>query len=107
MEEYNGGPVLVADGSSFIPKGKVVLPFTFVGFRSTQMWNIDFIVFADDLPYDICLGRRFISLSGLLKPPSGALPVGFRKIKPNFYRSRMAGWIMMEATRFLVFGTAR
>jgi hypothetical protein len=106
MEEYNGGPVLVADGSSFIPKWKVVLTFTFVGFRSTQMWNIDFIVFADDLPYDICLGRRFISLSGLLKP-SGALSVGFRKMKPKFYQSRMAGWIMMEATCFLVFGTVR
>jgi hypothetical protein len=116
IEEYNGGPFVVVDGSEWPLMGQVVIPFNFVDFRSTQMWYIKCIVF-DEFPYDICLGRGFISESGLLKRPPGALPVElkklrvqpeaapaelteetkvlpeFRKVKLHFYRRWMARWV--------------
>lgn len=83
IDEYNGDPCIVADGSFYYPIGQVTLPFHFVNFRTAQTWHVEFIVFPEGSPFDICLGRRFISLADLLKRNPEALPVEFRKLKPG------------------------
>ncbi|ERF75936.1 hypothetical protein EPUS_01302 [Endocarpon pusillum Z07020] len=77
IEEYTGDPCIVADGTEFSPLGQVVLPFHFVNFQTAKTWHIEFIVFPDESPFDVCLGRRFISQANLLKRNPEALPVAF------------------------------
>ncbi len=84
---YSGDPCVVADGSFYYPIGQVTLPFHFVNFRTAQTWHVEFIVFPEGSPFDICLGRRFISLADLLKRNPEALPVEFRKYKPGKFLS--------------------
>ncbi len=80
IEEYTDDPCIVADGTQYTPIGQVTLPFHFVTFRTAKTWRVDFIVFPDSCPFDVCLGRRFISLADLLKRNPEALPVEFRKL---------------------------
>ncbi|KAF7514120.1 hypothetical protein GJ744_004445 [Endocarpon pusillum] len=77
IEAYTGDPCIVADGTEFYPLGQVVLPFHFVNFQTAKTWHIEFIVFPDESPFDVCLGRRFISRANLLKRNPEALPVAF------------------------------
>lgn len=79
--EYTGDPCIVADGSLYHPIGQVTLPFHFVTFRTAKTWHVEFIVFPDDSPFDLCLGRRFISLADLLKRNPEALPLAFENLK--------------------------
>lgn len=83
IEEYKGDPCVVADGSFYRPIGQVTIPFKFVSFRTAQTWRVEFIVFPEGSPFDICLGRRFIWVADLLKRNPEALPVEFRKLKPS------------------------
>lgn len=80
IEEYTDDPCIVADGTQYTPIGQVTLPFHFVTFRTAKTWRVEFIVFDDACPFDVCLGRRFISLADLLKRNPEALPVEFRKL---------------------------
>jgi hypothetical protein len=89
IEEYQGDPCVVADGSFYHPIGQVTIPFKFVSFRTAQTWRLQFIVFPEGSPFDICLGRRFINLANLLKRNPEALPVHFvdlRSGKCLFYQ---------------------
>jgi hypothetical protein len=81
IQEYDGDPCVVGDGSLFEPLGQVMLPFHFVTFQTAKTWNVEFLVFPDESPFDMCLGRRFISLANLLKRNPEALPVQFRKLE--------------------------
>lgn len=83
FDEYRGDPCIVADGSLYRPIGQVTLPFHFVSFRTAKTWKVEFIVFPDGSPFDICLGRHFISLADLMKRNPEALPVEFRKLKTS------------------------
>ncbi len=83
IEEYAGDPCIVANGGEFYPLGQVVLPFRFVNFLTAKTWHIEFIVFPDEAPFDICLGRRFISRANLLKRNPEALPVAFSYKRPG------------------------
>ena len=83
IQEYDGDPYIMADGSLYEPIGQVSLPFHFVNFRTAKTWYMDFIVFPDSSPFDLCLGSRFIALASLLKRKPEALPVEFRKLKPR------------------------
>lgn len=83
IEKYTGDPCIVADGTEFYPLGQVVLPFHFVNFQTAKTWHIEFIVFPDESPFDVCLGRRFISQANLLKRNPEALPVAFSQKKPR------------------------
>lgn len=88
IEEYKGDPCIVADGSTYNPVGQVKLPFHFVNARNEHIWRIDFIVFPDGCPFDLCLGRRFISLAKLLKRNPQVAPVEFRRLKPSEEREK-------------------
>lgn len=83
IEPYDGEPCIVANGSLYDPIGQVKLPFHFVNARNEHIWRIDFIVFPDGSPFDLCLGRRFISLANLLKRNPQVAPVEFRKLDPR------------------------
>jgi hypothetical protein len=80
IEKYKDDPCIVADGTKYEPIGQVTLPFHFVTFRTAKTWRVEFIVFPDGCPFDVCLGRRFISLADLLKRNPEALPVEFKKM---------------------------
>lgn len=83
IEEYQGDPCVVADGSNYHPIGQVTIPFKFASFKTAKTWRVQFIVFPEGSPFDICLGRRFINLANLLKRNPEALPVHFRGLKPG------------------------
>jgi hypothetical protein len=78
IEQYNGDPCIVANGSSYHPIGQVTLTFHFVNFRNKQPWQVEFLVFPDRAPFDICLGRRFLYSKRLLNAEavSNQLPIG-------------------------------
>jgi hypothetical protein len=80
IQPYTGDPCVVGDGSLYEPIGQVTMPFYFKDYRCAKTWWLEFIVFPDGAPFDICLGRRFISLADLLKRNPEALPVEFRKL---------------------------
>jgi hypothetical protein len=83
IEQYKGDPCKVGDGRLFDPLGQVTIPFHFVNSGNARQWHVEFIVFPEESPFDICLGRRFISLANLLKRNEEALPVEFPKLKPS------------------------
>ena len=83
IEKYTGDPCIVANGTEFHPLGQVVLPFNFVNVLTAKTWYIEFIVFPDESPFDVCLGRRFISKANLLKRNPEALPVAFGYKNPG------------------------
>jgi hypothetical protein len=83
IEDYLGEPCLVADGSEYHPIGQVTIPFKFANVLTARTWRLDFIVFPEGSPFDICLGRQFIKHANLLKPNPEALPVHFRDLKPG------------------------
>ena len=90
IEDYNGGFCIVADGREFHPIGQVTIPFKFVHFRTAKTWHVEFVIFPEGSPFDICLGRRFISLADLLRPNPEALPVEFRKLTPSMVSAEQA-----------------
>jgi hypothetical protein len=82
IEEYKGDPAVVADGSIYYPIGQVTIPFSFMNVAA-KTWYVEFIVFPEGSPFDVCLGRRFILLANLLKRNIEALPVEYRKLSPS------------------------
>lgn len=90
IEVYNGPPCIVGDGTLYSPIGQVTVPFHFVNSGTAKTWHVEFLVFPEGSPFDICLGRRFISVANLLKRNPEALPVAFYKMTPSkFSLSRL------------------
>lgn len=80
IEDCNDVSCIVGDGTEFRPLGRVTIPFHFVNSGNAKTWDLEFVVFPDEAPFDVCLGRRFISSAHLLKSNDEALPVKFRPL---------------------------
>lgn len=83
IEDYNGPPCIVGDGALYTPIGQVTVPFHFVNSGTAKTWQVEFLVFPETSPFDICLGRKFISIANLLKRNPEALPVAFSRLSAS------------------------
>ncbi len=80
IEPYDGREVVGFNGTSFMPKGKVVVRLHFTdSAKALRTWKVTFLIVPDTCPCDVVFGRGFIERSNFYKFHGENLVLEFAK----------------------------
>lgn len=78
IEPYTGPDMIVGNGDMLRPVGYIELQFHFQRVQTAKSWKLRLLVIPNDPPFDVALGRDFISKAKWRVRPIEPLPIGIQ-----------------------------